>query len=153
TASDRTTSLRWRCERLPYYAASVTSTVHRARDAVFLLFAALLTPLPAAAHQFAPALLEIQEVAAGRARGRWKQPAVRWQESQLGPVLPGGCASISQPSIALEDAGMLDRWEMLCPGGVVGKTLGVEGLDTSGTDVLLRVALTDGRSFRHVLTA
>ena len=44
------------------------------------LLCALLLALaaaPALAHQFAPALLEIDELAAGEAAVRWKQPAVR----------------------------------------------------------------------------
>ena len=45
------------------------------------------------------------------------------------------------------------RWEITCPGGLVGKTLGVDDIATSGADVLLRVTLPDGRSVRRVLTA
>jgi hydrogenase/urease accessory protein HupE len=116
------------------------------------LLAAFQAPWPLAAHQFAPALLEVQEVESGRAAVRWKQPAVRVQGSQLRPVLPGDCTGVGKPSVALEGTGMLARWEIVCPEGLVGKTLGVEGIETSRADVLLRVALMDGRSFRHVLT-
>jgi hydrogenase/urease accessory protein HupE len=56
------------------------------------------------------------------------------------------------PKVVREGSGMVASWEIVCPSGVVGKTVGVEGIATSQADVLLRVALTDGRSFRRVLT-
>jgi len=117
-----------------------------------VLLAAVLWPLPLAAHQFAPALLELQEVAPGRAAVRWKQPAVRLQGSQLRPVLPPSCEGVGAPKVTREGSGMVASWEIVCPGGVVGKTVGVDGIATSQADVLLRVGLTDGRSFRRVLT-
>ncbi len=118
-----------------------------------LLLAAALVPAPLAAHQFAPALFELKEVEPGRAAVRWKQPAVRVQGSRLRPVLPGSCQGIGTPEVEREGTGMLARWEITCPGGLVGTTVGVEGIPTSRADVLLRVALRDGRSFRRVLTA
>jgi hydrogenase/urease accessory protein HupE len=118
-----------------------------------LLLAAALAPAPLAAHQFAPALFELKEVEPGRAAVRWKQPAVRLQGSRLRPVLPGSCQGIGAPEVEREGTGMLARWEITCPGGLVGTTVGVEGIPTSRADVLLRVALRDGRSFRRVLTA
>jgi hydrogenase/urease accessory protein HupE len=118
-----------------------------------LLLAAALAPAPLAAHQFAPALFELKEVEPGRAAVRWKQPAVRVQGSRLRPVLPGSCQGIGTPEVEREGTGMLARWEITCPGGLVGTTVGVEGIPTSRADVLLRVALRDGRSFRRVLTA
>ena len=63
--------------------------------AVLLLAAALGVPIPLAAHQFAPALLELQELELGRAAVRWKQPAVRMQGSRLRPVLQERRAELS----------------------------------------------------------
>jgi hypothetical protein len=70
----------------------VSALVCRARGlAVLLLGAVLCVPIPLAAHQFAPALLELKELEPGQAAVRWKQPAIRVQGSQLRPVLPGSC--------------------------------------------------------------
>lgn len=118
-----------------------------------LLPAGVLLPAPLAAHQFAPALLEVEELEPGRAAVRWKQPAVRVQGSRLRPVLPGSCQGVGKPEVTRAGEGILARWEITCPGGIVGKTLGVEGIATSRADVLLRIALADKRSFRRVLTA
>jgi hydrogenase/urease accessory protein HupE len=132
----------------------VSARVRRARALAGLLLAAtLFAPRPLTAHQFAPALLELQELEPGQAAVRWKQPAVRVQGSRLRPVLPGSCQGVGKPTVTRAGAGILARWEITCPAGLVGKTLGVEGIATSRADVLLRIALADGRSFRRVLTA
>lgn len=121
--------------------------------AALLLSAPLLGPASPAAHQFAPALLEVKETTPGRAAVRWKQPLVRVQGSRLRPVLPGECQGVGKPSVAPDGPGIVASWEIACPGGLVGKTLGVDDIGTSGADVLLRVTLPDGRSVRQVLTA
>jgi hydrogenase/urease accessory protein HupE len=117
-----------------------------------LVLVGLGLPGPLSAHRFAPALLELQEVEAERAAVRWKEPAQRVRESQLRPVLPAECRGIGAPVVAREGTGMTARWEIACPGGLVGKQVAVEGIATSGADVLLRVGLLDGRSMRDVLT-
>ncbi len=108
---------------------------------------------PAAAHQFAPALLEIVEISAGRAEVDWKQPAVRVQGSQLRPVLPIECEGVGDPEVTKEGTGIRARWEIQCPQGLAGKSVGVEGIAGSQADVLLRITLADGRQLRHVLKA
>ncbi len=107
---------------------------------------------PVQAHRFAPALLELEETGSSSAAVRWKQPAVRVQGSRLRPVLPADCEGIGKPRVERQGTGMEARWEIACPNGVVGKTIGVEGIASSRADVLLRVKLMDGRSVRHVLT-
>ena len=117
------------------------------------LVLAVATVASARAHQFAPALLEIEELSADEANVSWKQPAVRVQGSQLRPVLPVECEGIGDPEVKTEGTGMRARWRMHCPGGLTGKSVGVEGIASSQADVLLRVALRDGRRIRHVLKA
>jgi len=113
---------------------------------------ALLLAVPVWAHQFAPALLELQEGREDRVAVRWKQPAVRVMGSRLQPVLPGDCTGIGKPTVVRRGTGMEARWEISCPDGLVGRIVGVEGVAASRADVLLRVGLQDGRSFRDVLT-
>lgn len=119
-----------------------------------LLVLALMTlavAAPALAHQFAPALLEIEEKSADEANVRWKQPAVRVQGSQLRPVLPVECEGLGDPKVQKEGTGVRASWRMRCPGGLAGKSVGVEGIAGSQADVLLRITLRDGRRIRHVL--
>ena len=125
----------------------------RGRSALLAALVALAAAAPARAHQFAPALLEVEELAADEAQVRWKQPAVRVQGSQLRPVLPVECEGIGDPEVQKEGTGIRARWRMRCPGGLAGKSVGVEGIAGSQADVLLRIALRDGRRIRHVLKA
>ncbi len=119
----------------------------------WLLGLALVGGWPAAAHQFAPALLELEERPDDLISVRFKQPIVRVQGSQLRPVLPVECAGVGNPVVTQEGTGIKARWEIRCPNGLTGKTVGVEGIATSQAEVLLRVALRDGRKLRQVLTA
>jgi hypothetical protein len=105
------------------------------------------------AHQFAPALLELEEVAPDEVAVSWKQPAVRVQGSRLRPVLPVACEGIGDPVVERQGTGLEARWRIRCPDGLAGKSVGVEGIASSRADVLLRVALLDGRKLRQVLTA
>ena len=73
----------------------MSALVRRARAlALLLLAAALGVPIPLAAHQFAPALLELQELELGRV-------AVRWVH--LGDVVTPG-----MPLIEIEGEGGLE---------------------------------------------
>lgn len=114
---------------------------------------ALAVAVPAAAHQFAPALLELEEVSPELVKVSWKQPAVRVQGSQLRPVLPVECEGVGAPVVQREGTGFRATWEMRCPRGLAGKTVGVEGIAGSQADVLLRITLRDGRKLRQVLKA
>lgn len=126
----------------------------RARSSLLLLVI-LLAALtrPAAAHQFAPALLELQETSSERAVVTWKQPILRVQGSRLRPVLPPECQGIGEPAVREEGTGLKAEWEIACPHGLAGKEVGVEGIASSQADVLLRVTLRDGRQLRQILTA
>jgi len=52
-----------------------------------------------------------------------------------------------------DGTGLRARWRIRCPGGLAGKSVGVEGIASSQADVLLRITLRDGRRIRHVLKA
>ncbi|MEM8963898.1 MAG: HupE/UreJ family protein [Acidobacteriota bacterium] len=121
---------------------------------VMLLFVVLvLGAIPTAGHQFAPALLELEETSLTRVTVSWKQPTVKVRGSELRPVLPAACSGVGAPVIEREGTGMRARWEIDCPTGLNGTSVGVEGIASSRADVLLRVDLLDGRAMRHVLTA
>lgn len=124
------------------------------RCARFWLVLAVLSGIDAAhAHQFAPSLLDLHETGPDRAAVSWKQPIARVQGSRLQPMLPAQCKGIGDPNVERAGTGMIATWEIACPDGLVGKTVGVDGIPESRADVLLRVELADGRSFRQVLTA
>ncbi len=128
------------------------TTVRRFLGLVLVVSVWSLFPLAAGAHQFAPALLELRELGTDVVAVRWKQPLVRVMGSRVQPVLPGDCNGIGKPDVSRKGTGMEAAWQLRCPGGLFGKTIGAEGISESRADVLLRVELADGRSFRHILT-
>jgi len=126
----------------------------RLLTAAFLLIAGTFGSTPRVlAHQFSPSLLELEETSADRVDVSWKQPLIRVQGSRLRPVLPVECEGIGNPIVTREGTGARARWKITCPGGLVGKSVGVEGIGSSRADVLLRIDLLDGRNLRQVLTA
>ncbi len=128
------------------------------RRMLFLAALSLMFLVPAAsAHVFGPALLELKETAEDHFAVRWKEPAVRVRGTSLRPVLPTGCSGIGMPAVKRDltnvNAGAVAEWAVSCADGLIEKTLGVEGLDTSQTSALLRIEFADGRVVRQVLTA
>lgn len=123
------------------------------RRALLVLAGLLWLVGPSHAHQFAPALLELREVAADRVSARWKEPAVRVQGSRLQPILPGGCRGVGAPTVQRLGTGLEANWDIDCPGGLFGQTVSVQGIASSGADVLLRIQRLDGTQSNHVLTA
>ena len=105
-------------------------------------------------HALAPSLLQVEEAGGGRAAVLWKTPTQKRLGSQLKPVLPEGCLVDGTPRARVEGTGRLTRFPIQCERtSLEGARFAVQGMEGAGTDVLVRVVLADGRSFRHVLTA
>ena len=117
------------------------------------LYCLLFAAQPAWTHAFAPSLLEVRETDPGHALVRWKQPAVKVMGSNLFPLLPDTCHEQGKRSTRSEGTGIVETWAIACPDGLIGQTLGMEGITTSQASVLLRLVLADGRTVRHVLNA
>ena len=108
---------------------------------------------PVAAHRLAPVLWELREGPEGRVEMRWKTTLVQPTGSALRPTLPEPCESLEPPIVARDSSSATARWSAACgPRGLVGRTVGVEGLPGSGTDVVLRIELADGRRLQAVLS-
>jgi hypothetical protein len=115
-----------------------------------LLGAALAAALPAAAHNLAPAYLELREQPGGEVAVLWKLPAVMPRGASLEPVLP--CPAATPPAARIEGDAVLFEWRLACTGSLVGQRIAVEGLAGSGTDAIVSVGLADGRLVRAILT-
>jgi hypothetical protein len=84
----------------------------------------------------------------------WKTPLLRLPGVELRPVLPVDCAVAAPAELVEESDSMTARWRVTCPAaGLVGRTVGVEGLGAAKTDALLHVELADGRMIDTVLRA
>jgi HupE/UreJ protein len=116
------------------------------------LLALLLASPSAKAHPLAPALLNLQERRDGRVEIAWKRPLRAFAAASRSPVLPSSCKPVETLPSTEDGLSATDRWVIDCgASGLVGQRIGVNGLDATGTDALLRVSLRDGRVIQRVL--
>jgi hypothetical protein len=81
----------------------------------------------------------------------WKRPSGGEVEIQIAPVVPDGCRLVTPDRQQLTPGAVVVRGTLQCRGGLAGKTLRVAGLETTITDVLVRVEHADGRVESHLL--
>lgn len=121
------------------------------------IFSLLVLPLVssgAEAHPLAPALLEVHELADGRAEVSWKTSRVRLSGARVRPILPLECQALTPPMATGDAASVTVRWALDCgPPGLIGRRLEIEGLEGARIEALVRVILADGRVVSEVVRA
>jgi hydrogenase/urease accessory protein HupE len=118
-----------------------------------LVFAALaLLAASASAHRLTPAYLGLTETAPGTFQVQWKVSNAGGLTAVLVPRIPDAC-QLTGPvrTMELADA-RTQSGEIHCVTGLRGLRLGVDGLEATHTDVLLRVEFADGDAFVRRLT-
>jgi hydrogenase/urease accessory protein HupE len=124
--------------------------------ATLLLVGLSLSQL-AQAHRFAPSLLKVTEIAEQRYNMVWKTPAQGTSKIPLRPVWPESCEVQNASAPQLEGTGKVSSWQLQCTGlgddGLVGNTLGVDGLGENQASAMVMIDLLDGRSYQQVLNA
>ena len=106
---------------------------------------------PLAAHETRPGLLEITETGPETYSLLWKRPSGGEVEIRIAPVVPEECRFAAPDQQQLTPGAEIVRGTLQCPGGLAGKTLRIGGLETTITDVLVRLHHADGRLESHVL--
>lgn len=120
--------------------------------AAVLCLAAALGAAPAArAHEARPGFLELREGEPGVYELLWKRPAGGEVEIRIAPVVPAGCRFAAPDRQQLTPGAEIVRGRLACDGGLAGKTIRISGLETTITDVLVRVHHADGRLESHLL--
>ena len=129
--------------------------IRRLRLCLATLALGLLLPGVAPGHPLAPALLELKTLGDGLAEVAWKTSRLRPRGADIRPVLPAGCPALADPTVDEDQQSVTLRWTIQCPGGqgLVGREVAVLGLEATRIDVLVRVALADGRIVSTVLRA
>ena len=119
----------------------------------FALLAAViaLAALPALAHESRPGFLEMEEKSPGVYAFLWKAPFGGETEIHIAPVLPQGCSLATPDRQELTTSAILVRGTLRCDGGLAGRTIVIEGLESTATDVLIRVKHADGRLESHLV--
>ncbi|MEE8558094.1 MAG: HupE/UreJ family protein [Myxococcota bacterium] len=95
------------------------------------------------AHEVRPAYLELSALGEGAWDLLWKVPAKGDLRFGLHVRLPASC-EVTDPLAHASRGAHVERWRALCPGGLVGETISIDGLAATRTDVLVRVHHDDG---------
>jgi hydrogenase/urease accessory protein HupE len=113
--------------------------------AMLLLVAGLVGG--AAADVFRPAYLEVREIGNDHYAALWKVPALGDGQRLSAYVrLPAGAENVTDPRTALIDGAWTERWEFRIDGGLVGRTIAIEGNAIGVTQVIARLERLDGSS-------
>ena len=109
-------------------------------------------PEPAAAHESRPGYLELRETEPGVFRMLWKKPTGGEVEINISPVIPPGCTLAGAGSEAVRAEGaFVAQGTWSCDGGLSGKSIVIAGLETTITDVLVRVYYANGLQETHLV--
>jgi hydrogenase/urease accessory protein HupE len=122
-----------------------------------LLGLSLLWPV-AQAHPLAPAMLELRQLPAAegsRYAVQWRISATQVRGSVLEPRLPADCRPVSAvQASAAENQSLVRRWQVQCGAtGLVGRSIGISGLEQSPINVILRIETLAGEADTHLLDA
>jgi hydrogenase/urease accessory protein HupE len=110
--------------------------------ALLVLLAVLLAPA-AHAHEVRPGYLEVRQVDNEIFDVLWKVPANGEYRLRLHARLPEQCKGAPTQGTFAGGA-FVERWRANCPGGLVGRTIYIDGLSATRTDVLARIEWQDG---------
>lgn len=123
------------------------------RVAVLLLTFSTSAGHPALGHEIRPALLRITERAHQHYDFLWKQPSMGTVSIHLVPHISGGLLERDPDSLQIAFGSQIRLWRDIDAGvhGLEGRTLRIDGLDRTITDVLVILTLANGDSIQHVL--
>jgi len=122
--------------------------IQRTIVALLLLFLATTS----LADEIRPGYLELKENSQDVFSVIWKIPAKGNRALSLQARLPINCKNSTPPNTKSVNGAYIQRWLVVCNGGLVDKTLSISGLKSTSTDVLLRLEFIDGTSQSVLLT-
>ena len=111
---------------------------------ILLLTVLWAMSLPTSAHESRPAYLQIDETSPVQYAVFWRVPARGDRRLALYLRFPAECQSLVEPVGAMDGEAHVERWKLSCDDGLKGRTIAVDGLRSSMTDVLARVSWSDG---------
>jgi hydrogenase/urease accessory protein HupE len=121
------------------------------RLALVAVLCAIAGPVPAEAHETRPGFLELRQTAADTYSFLWKKPSGGEIEIYIAPIMPPECQLTTSGDQALTPGALIVRGALRCAGGINGQVLAIDGLETTITDVIVRIHHADGRLESHLL--
>jgi len=103
------------------------------------------------AHEVRPGFLELRETGQNTYSFLWKKPSGGEVEIYIAPIIPEECRLTTPGRQQVTPGSVIFRGTLQCKDGIEGKTLAIDGLSSTITDVIVRVHHTDGRLESHLL--
>lgn len=120
-----------------------------ARSLCALLLTALAclgTSSLADAHEVRPGYLEFVERSDGDWDVTWKVPLRGQARLRIDPIFPESFERVTVERAFRTGDAYVTQWRFRIPDGLVGQEIGIEGLQRTLTDALLRIGFADGRT-------
>jgi len=109
-------------------------------------------PTPVSAHESRPGYLELRETEPGVYESLWKRPTGGEVEINIAPVFPAECRLVGTGSQEVRAEGaFVARATIACDEGLTGRSILIAGLETTSTDVLIRLYYADGLQETHLV--
>jgi hydrogenase/urease accessory protein HupE len=102
-------------------------------------------------HEVRPAYLELHQTDAGIYAVLWKVPAVGEMRLSIHPRFPMNCRPVGDVTSYRGADSYAERLSIACPGGLNGRTIAIDGLAATMTDVLVRIEFADGTTWTQRL--
>jgi hypothetical protein len=119
---------------------------------IVTVLACMFWAFAAQGHELRPGYLQIIETGEEFYDLLWKVPARGEFRLSLTVELPQACLEYS-PVVSADNVGaIITRWRVGCPGGLLGRQIGVRGLSGTYTDVIMRLERLDGTAQTARLT-
>jgi hydrogenase/urease accessory protein HupE len=108
--------------------------------------------MPAVAHEVRPAYLELRESQSGELDVLWKTPMIGDMRLSLDPVLSGPSEKLTPLATELTGSAAVQTWRLRLSTPLRGRSLHIDGLTATMTDVLVRMEFAEGVSWVTRLT-
>ena len=106
----------------------------------------------ALADDVRPAYLDLEEFEPGAIRVLWKVPLNQDVPVRFGPSFPEAFTAAGPRQRVETPTARIEKWTVVCgTETLAGATIGIEGLDQTAMDALVRIQLADGSTHRAVL--
>ncbi|MGR9130238.1 HupE/UreJ family protein [Rhizobium leguminosarum] len=100
--------------------------------------------VPGYGHEIRPAYLDMRETAPNEFAVVWKIPAQGEMRLSLYARLPVSCREKARRTKSIEGGAYIERWTVTCAGGLKGGEIGINGLQSTMTDALVRIEYARG---------
>lgn len=100
----------------------------------------------ARAHALQPGFLNLSAQSNEAWRVTWRVPDVNGRPMPIRVQLPENCSPRDGGNPAFDGTAWVFVWRAVCPGGIADRTVAVEGLEQTLTDVLVRFELAPGKT-------